>query len=191
MIKYVAYIAKDNDVEVCICGEMAGEPQYTMVLLGLGFRHFSMGPAYMYQIKKIIRKSIMQYIIGFIVLLALTVFALYKIRNRFEKREFTILLLIIALIVGIYNLYENKSESYFPKLFKEHYAKTYGIEIDKLSYTLQNNQQLSSKDKFIYDFSYIIHKKDTIFLCEANGVTITKIEDTFVFDKINESCKEK
>jgi phosphotransferase system enzyme I (PtsI) len=34
---------------------MAGEPKYTMLLIGLGFREFSMSSAYMYQIKRIIR----------------------------------------------------------------------------------------------------------------------------------------
>ena len=47
--------SKKHNVPISICGEMAGEPQYTMILLGLGFRNLSMGPAYMYQVKKIIR----------------------------------------------------------------------------------------------------------------------------------------
>ena len=42
-------------IPLSICGEMAGEPKYTMLLIGLGFREFSMSSAYMYQIKRIIR----------------------------------------------------------------------------------------------------------------------------------------
>ena len=38
-----------------ICGEIAGEPKYTMMLLGLGFRAFSMSAAYMFQVKRVIR----------------------------------------------------------------------------------------------------------------------------------------
>ncbi len=34
---------------------MAGEPSYTMPLIGLGFTDFSMSSAYMQQIKRIIR----------------------------------------------------------------------------------------------------------------------------------------
>lgn len=41
--------------EISVCGEMAGEPKYTMVLLGLGYRKFSMAPTYMYQVKRVIR----------------------------------------------------------------------------------------------------------------------------------------
>lgn len=54
-LKQIADTTKSNSKQLSICGEMAGEPQYTMVLLGLGFRHFSMSPVYMHQVKKIIR----------------------------------------------------------------------------------------------------------------------------------------
>lgn len=54
-LKQVAEAAKMNKVHLSICGEMAGEPQYSMVLLGLGFRHLSMSPVYMHQVKKIVR----------------------------------------------------------------------------------------------------------------------------------------
>jgi phosphotransferase system enzyme I (PtsI) len=54
-LKQVTDTAKKSATHISICGEMAGEPQYTMVLLGLGFRHFSMSPIYMHQVKKIIR----------------------------------------------------------------------------------------------------------------------------------------
>ncbi|HOT44709.1 MAG TPA: phosphoenolpyruvate--protein phosphotransferase [Spirochaetota bacterium] len=54
-LKQVADTARNNSTQLSICGEMAGEPQYTMVLLGLGFRHLSMSPVYMHQVKKIIR----------------------------------------------------------------------------------------------------------------------------------------
>jgi phosphoenolpyruvate-protein phosphotransferase (PTS system enzyme I) len=54
-LKQTAEAAKKNSTQLSICGEMAGEPQYTMVLLGLGFRHLSMSPVYMHQVKKIVR----------------------------------------------------------------------------------------------------------------------------------------
>ncbi|MBU0768262.1 MAG: phosphoenolpyruvate--protein phosphotransferase [Proteobacteria bacterium] len=55
MIKYVADTAKNNDVEVCMCGEMAGDPVNIPILLGLGVSKLSMNPQSIPAIKKIIR----------------------------------------------------------------------------------------------------------------------------------------
>ena len=54
-LKQIVTSAADTSTQLSICGEMAGEPQYTMLLLGLGFRHLSMSPVYMNQVKKIVR----------------------------------------------------------------------------------------------------------------------------------------
>ncbi len=42
-------------VDCSLCGEMAGEPIYTLLLLGLGLRKFSMAPNNVPEIKKVIR----------------------------------------------------------------------------------------------------------------------------------------
>ncbi|MEK6798469.1 MAG: phosphoenolpyruvate--protein phosphotransferase [Planctomycetota bacterium] len=42
-------------VECSLCGEMAGSPLYTMFLLGIGLRTFSMAPANIAEVKKLIR----------------------------------------------------------------------------------------------------------------------------------------
>lgn len=42
------------DIPVAMCGEMAGEREYTQLLLGLGLREFSVHPATLLEIKKII-----------------------------------------------------------------------------------------------------------------------------------------
>jgi len=55
MIKYVADIAKNNGVEVFMCGEMAGDPMNIPILLGLGINKLSMNPQSIPIIKKIIR----------------------------------------------------------------------------------------------------------------------------------------
>ncbi len=44
-------------IPVAMCGEMAGEPQHTRLLLGLGLREFSVHPASLLEIKKIIRET--------------------------------------------------------------------------------------------------------------------------------------
>jgi phosphotransferase system enzyme I (PtsI) len=55
MIKYVADIGKNSDLEVCMCGEMAGDPVNIPILLGLGISRLSMNPQSIPAIKKIIR----------------------------------------------------------------------------------------------------------------------------------------
>lgn len=43
------------EVEVSLCGEMAGQPLYTIFLLGIGLRNLSMAPAKIPEVKKLIR----------------------------------------------------------------------------------------------------------------------------------------
>ena len=40
-----------------MCGEMAGDPRYTSLLLGLGLTEFSMHPVTLLEVKKIVRDS--------------------------------------------------------------------------------------------------------------------------------------
>ncbi|MBI2803661.1 MAG: phosphoenolpyruvate--protein phosphotransferase [Planctomycetes bacterium] len=55
LIKRVIDAAKARDIEVCVCGEMSGDPLYTLLLLGLGLRQLSMTPQNIPEVKKIIR----------------------------------------------------------------------------------------------------------------------------------------
>jgi len=42
---------------VAMCGEMAGDPRYTRLLLGLGLRELSMQPSALLEVKEIVRSS--------------------------------------------------------------------------------------------------------------------------------------
>jgi phosphotransferase system enzyme I (PtsI) len=59
LIRTVAEAALESGVEVSVCGEMAGEPIYTAVLLGLGVQVFSVSPATLLEIKKAVRSITM------------------------------------------------------------------------------------------------------------------------------------
>lgn len=60
LIKDVIRAAKRGGVEVSCCGEMAGEIEYIMLLLGLGLRTLSMTPGAIPEIKQLIRSVSMK-----------------------------------------------------------------------------------------------------------------------------------
>ena len=123
----------------------------------------------------------MQIIIAIAVLIIVITLILYRVNNQFEKREFIILLLIIIISSIAYGLYEKKQEEFFPNLFKEKYEKEKNIIIESLSAELLNNKVVTSKDKFIYKFTYIIKKENQEFLCTTSDIEIDKIESNFIF----------
>lgn len=55
MLKRVVEVSKITNTPISICGEIAGEPKYTMLLLGLGFRELSMSASFMNHIRQIIK----------------------------------------------------------------------------------------------------------------------------------------
>jgi phosphotransferase system enzyme I (PtsI) len=57
MLAFVATAAKAHGKTVSICGEMAGNPAFTQLLLGLGFRSLSVNPGEMLEIKSAIRTT--------------------------------------------------------------------------------------------------------------------------------------
>jgi phosphotransferase system enzyme I (PtsI) len=55
LIKMVLAAARQHRIDVNVCGEMSGEPIYTLLLLGMGLRQLSVTPHNIPEIKKIIR----------------------------------------------------------------------------------------------------------------------------------------
>ena len=54
-LRLVIRSARRGDVEVSLCGEMAGDPLSTILLIGMGLQKLSMSAANIPEIKKIIR----------------------------------------------------------------------------------------------------------------------------------------
>ncbi len=136
----------------------------------------------------------MQIIIAIAVLIIAITLILYRVNNQFEKKEFIILLLIIIITSLAYVSYEQNQEKFFPNMFKEKYEKEKNLTIESLSAELLNNKVVSSKDKFIYKFTYIIKKENQEFLCTTTNVEINKIEDNLVFKNfsdLKEECLKK
>ncbi len=57
LIKMTIDAAHAAAIPVSMCGEMAGDPRYTRLLLGMGLRTFSMQPDALLDIKNIVRSS--------------------------------------------------------------------------------------------------------------------------------------
>ena len=55
-LRRVVKAARNTGIDACICGEMAGDPLYLPVLLGLGFTELSMGASSIPKVKKALRK---------------------------------------------------------------------------------------------------------------------------------------
>jgi phosphotransferase system enzyme I (PtsI) len=60
LIDHVVKAAQKHEIEVSVCGEMSGDPIYTVLLLGLGVRQLSVTPHNIPEIKKIIRSISME-----------------------------------------------------------------------------------------------------------------------------------
>ena len=52
LISQTIQMADRNGIPVAVCGEMAGDPKLTRLLLGMGLRQFSMHPAQMLEVKQ-------------------------------------------------------------------------------------------------------------------------------------------
>jgi phosphoenolpyruvate-protein phosphotransferase (PTS system enzyme I) len=61
LIRDVIRAGARNSISVSVCGEMAGDPQYTLLLLGLGLNIFSMNGPDIPEVKKIIRSTTLEH----------------------------------------------------------------------------------------------------------------------------------
>lgn len=61
LIKRVIRVGRNNDVGVSLCGEMAGQPEYALLLLGMGLKTFSIAPPAIPEIKRLIRSCTMKH----------------------------------------------------------------------------------------------------------------------------------
>ena len=132
----------------------------------------------------------MQIIITLSLLLIIATVIIYKVNDKFEKREFIILLATIFLLTIAFLYYENKQDNYLPNMFIKKYEQEYKTTIKSLDYELLNNKVVSSKDKFVYKFIFTVLKEDREFLCTLNNVEINKIKDEYIFVNFNDLKEE-
>ncbi len=136
----------------------------------------------------------MQIMLTFIVIILLLVIGIYKINNRFQKKELFIFFGIITVIVASTLYFIDQNENKVPQLFKTKYEKQNNVKIEKLSFERVNNKTLSSDTNFIYNFDFISLKDGSEYICNIKNVKIKKIEDEFIFENfenLNKDCKKK
>lgn len=136
----------------------------------------------------------MQVFVIFLLVIALLAFIIYKINNKFEKKEAIIFVSIIAITIVFFIVFNKKQHEFLPNLFKTQYQAQKGYVISKLSFERLDNKKVSSNKNFTYRFTYIIEKENKSWLCTANNVQIEKIEDDYVFvnfKDFEEKCNVK
>ena len=57
LIRMVIEAGQHYQVPVSMCGEMAGDPRYTRLLLGMGLEEFSVPPTTLLEVKDVIQRS--------------------------------------------------------------------------------------------------------------------------------------
>ena len=55
LIQMVIDAGKRHNIPISMCGEMAGDPRYIPLLLGMGLREFSMQPGSLLEVKRVVR----------------------------------------------------------------------------------------------------------------------------------------
>src|SRR5512146_1457440 len=60
LLQRVSEAARHEKIHLAMCGEMAGDPLYAAILLGMGFQYLSMNVASIPWVKKVIRSVRMQ-----------------------------------------------------------------------------------------------------------------------------------
>lgn len=133
----------------------------------------------------------MQIIIGIALFLVVITVIIYNVNDRFEKKEFIIFLIITAICTISLLFYQSYKDNYIPNLFKQKYEQDSQNSIKSLDYELINNKVVSSKDRFIYKFTYTILKDDSEYLCVLDNIEVNKIKDEFVFINFDLDLKKQ
>lgn len=132
----------------------------------------------------------MQILIFSLLIIALIIYLVYKVKTSFTKRELVTTLLIgIAIIAGIVFLNIEKKNQ-LPNAFKQYYKEHKNLEVLKLSFN-QTNVDVLSSSKNVYKFNYIIEKNSQEYFCEAKDVEVIQVEDEYIFKNFNEECKAR
>lgn len=132
----------------------------------------------------------MQILIFSLLILLLVVYLVFRVKKRFTKKDFNLIIgIIIASIVGIY-FYIDYVDNKIPNTFKAKYLQEKNIKIDKLEF-YKTSVEVVTSNKNTYSFSYIINKDGKDYVCEVKDLEIQTIQNEIIIGEIKEKCQEK
>jgi phosphotransferase system enzyme I (PtsI) len=92
MIKMVVEAGQDADIPVAMCGEMAGDPLYLPILLGLGITELSMNAMAIPMVKHVIRsfevqeaRDMARHALDLVTVEEINAYAAKEMRRRFPE----------------------------------------------------------------------------------------------------------
>ncbi|MEN8718560.1 MAG: hypothetical protein ABF301_07890 [Sulfurovum sp.] len=132
----------------------------------------------------------MQILIFSLLILLLIVYLVFKVKKRFTKKDFNLIIgIIIASIVGTYFYFDYENNK-IPNTFKAKYLQEKNIKIDKLEF-YKTSVEVVASNKSTYSFSYIINKDGTEYVCEVKDLEVQIIQNEIILGEIKEKCQEK
>jgi len=57
-IEYLAQVAKEHQIDICLCGEMATDPACLLALVGMGIQQFSLSAPYIPKLKEFLSRIV-------------------------------------------------------------------------------------------------------------------------------------
>lgn len=132
----------------------------------------------------------MQILVVSLLIIALIIYVIYKIKKSFSKKELVGFSIFFIGVIALFIVFNTNKEQKLPNAFKNYYLKEKNTEILKLTINRANLEVLSSS-KTIYNMAYIIKKDDKEFVCEANDIEVQQIEDEYIFKNFKDKCVVK
>ncbi|GGD35037.1 hypothetical protein GCM10012288_06270 [Malaciobacter pacificus] len=130
----------------------------------------------------------MQILIFSLLIIALIIYLVYKIKTSFTKKELVTTSVVAVSIVVAILFFSVEKKNQLPNAFKQYYKEHKGLEVLKLSFN-QTNVEVLSSSKNIYKFNYLIQKEGQEYFCEAKDVEVIKVEDEYIFKDFKEECR--
>lgn len=128
-------------------------------------------------------------IIALLVILIVS-YLIYKIRTNFTKKEILGFFILLGVVIFLSTYFGKEQKNHLANAFKKYYLNKTSISIEKIT-AVQTDVTVVKSNTHIYSFDYILSKNKQEFFCEAKDIKVIQIEDEYIFENFNETCKLK